>query len=356
MRFIVQLRNVVILFVLVLSIAVGACGGDPPAVAATDEPAGPPPVNVAAARVQTATLSERIELSGRLEPWVEVRVASELGGMVEEVAFQRGAYVKQGQVLARVGSDLHKASLDEAEALLAGAEATYKRALQLVERQAVPKQQAINATTEYEAARARVAQSRLRLERSVIRAPVGGIAITRDIEPGEVLAPGTVVTTLHRVDQLKAVVGIPDADIGLFKRSGTATVHVDAWPDRAFEGRIHFVAPSATGSTRTFPAEIAVGNQDGALRPGMIARVSLVRRSYEDAVVVPRDALQERDTGTVALLLDGDAARVRPVRLGAIDGDRVVVEEGISQGEWLIVSGQRGLVDGQRVQVVERQE
>jgi RND family efflux transporter MFP subunit len=352
----VQLRNVRLVLLLLLLVATAAGCTRDQAAAHTEEPTGPPPVNVAATRVQTASLSERIELSGRLEPWVEVRVASELGGLVEEVGFQKGAFVKQGQVLARVGSDMHEASLAEAEALLTGAEATYNRARQLVERQAVPKQQAINATTEYEAARARVAQTRLRLERSVIRAPVGGIAITRDIEPGEVLAPGTVVTTIHRVDQLKAVVGIPDADIGLFKRSGTATVHVDAWPDRHFEGRIHFVAPSATGSTRTFPAEIAVGNQDGALRPGMIARVSLVRRSYDAAVVVPRDALQERDTGTVAVLVDDDVARVRPVRLGAIDGDRVVIEDGIDAGEWLIVSGQRGLVEGQRVQVVERRQ
>jgi multidrug efflux pump subunit AcrA (membrane-fusion protein) len=88
----------------------------------------------------------------------------------------------------------------------------------------------------------------------------------------------------------------------------------------------------------------------------MIARVSLVRRSYPAAVVVPRDVLQERDTGTVAVLLDGDVARVRPVRLGAVEGDRVVIDEGLTAGEWLIVSGHRGLVDGQRVQVVERQE
>jgi membrane fusion protein, multidrug efflux system len=348
-------RNVRFVLLLLLLAGTAACGRDE-AAAHTEEPTGPPPVNVAAARVQTATLSERIELSGRLEPWVEVRVASELGGMVEEVSFQKGASIKQGQVLARIGSDMHQAALAEAEALLAGAEATYNRALQLVERQAVPRQQAINATAEYEAARARVAQNRLRLERSVIRGPVGGVAITRDIEPGEVLAPGTIVTTIHRVDQLKAVVGIPDNDIALFRRTGTARVHVDAWPGREFEGRMHFVAPSATGSTRTFPAEIAVDNRDRALRPGMIARVSLVRRSYPAAVVVPRDVLQERDTGTVAVLLDGDVARVRPVRLGAVEGDRVVIDEGLTAGEWLIVSGHRGLVDGQRVQVVERQE
>ena len=88
----------------------------------------------------------------------------------------------------------------------------------------------------------------------------------------------------------------------------------------------------------------------------MIARVSLTRRTYHAAVVVPRDVLQERDLGSVAIVLDDDVARVRVTSLGAIQGDRVVVEEGLAAGEWLIVSGHRGLVDGQRVQVVERRE
>lgn len=338
-----------------VTLAAAGCGER--AAAALPESADEPrAVNVAVVRVGTANLTERLELSGRLEPWTEVRIASELGGLVEQVSFEKGAPVRQGQILARVGSDLHAAALAEADAVLEGAEATYLRARQLVERQAIPTQQAISATSEYEAARARVAQHRLRLERSIIRAPVAGVAVTRDIEPGEVLSFGTVVTTIHELGRLKATVGIPENDIAHFRLGGAAMVRVDAWPDRAFDGRIHFVAPSATGSTRTFPAEIAIANRDGALRPGMIARVSLVRRAFTAAVVVPRDALQERDAGPVAVVLEGDAARVRPVVLGAIEGDRVLVEDGLSPGDWLIVSGQRGVVDGQRVKVVEQQE
>jgi membrane fusion protein, multidrug efflux system len=347
-----SVRALSLLSLVAAGLTAAACSSGEAARA--HEPHTPPPVNVAVAPVERTALTEHIELPGRLEPWLEVRVASELGGLVEHVGFQKGAFVKQGQVLARVGTDLHQAALEEAEALLAGAEATYDRARQLAARQAVPQQNAISATAEYEAARARVAQTRLRLDRSIVRAPVSGVAVARDIEPGEVLSPGTIVTTIHRLDRLKATVGIPENDIALFRKGGAATLRVDAWPGRQFDGRLDFLAPSGTGSTRTFPAEIAVENRDGALRPGMIARVSLVRRAFASALVVPRDALQERDDGTVAVVLDGDLARVRPVTLGATQGDRVLVEDGLTDGAWLIVSGHRGLVDGQRVNVVER--
>ena len=172
---------------LLLVLAGVACGTGNEVTADALSTPPPPPVNVAVARVASAQLTERVELSGRLEPWVEVQVSSELGGMVEQIGFEKGGFVTEGQVLAQVGTDLYAAALAEAEALLSGAESTYERATALVERQAVPRQTSIDAASVYEAAQARVTQSRLRLERSTVRAPVSGVAISRDVEPGEVL-------------------------------------------------------------------------------------------------------------------------------------------------------------------------
>jgi membrane fusion protein, multidrug efflux system len=337
-----------------LALSVTGCSGPSTTAAEEEAVVAPPPVNVTVAELEATSMAERISLSGRVEPWVEVRIAAELGGRVDEVGFQQGQRVASGQVLARVGADLHQAALAEAEAALTGAQATWDKTRQLFERQAVPRQDLITATSQYEVARAQVEQAKLRLDRSIVRAPIAGVAVTRDIEPGEILAPGTPITTLQRLDRVKATVGIPENDVALFRAGSAATVTVDAWPDRTFEGRMHFLAPAATGPTRTFPAEIALDNGDGALRPGMVARVTLVRRQHDSAIVVPREALQVRDQGNVAIVLEGDVARVRPVRLGAFEGDRVLVEEGLAPGDRLVVNGHRGLVDGQRVQVVEQ--
>ena len=180
------------------------------------------------------------------------------------------------------------------------------------------------------------------------------MAVDRDIEPGEVVSPGAPITVLHRVDRLKAVAGVPENDIVAFRVGGEATIEVDAFPGRTFEGRIHLIGPAAVDPSRTFPTEIAIDNPGGELRPGMIARVALVKRRLEDVVVVERDVLQDRDAGPVAVVADGGVARVRELTLGASEGNRVVVDEGLALGEWLIVTGQRGLIDGQGVDVVER--
>ncbi len=338
-----------------LAVTAGCGSGDAPSEAAPPAPASSaaPATTVEVRTLVPRTLIERVDLSGELEPWVQVSVSAELGGRVELVSFREGQHVRKGQVLARVGSDLFEAELAEARARLEGAQAIYEKSEQLFKREHLPRQELIAATSDLRAAEARVTGAALRLERSIIEAPISGVALSRDLEPGEVVSPGAPITVLYRVDRLKAVAGIPENDIAAFRVGGAATVEVDAFPGRTFEGRIHLIGPAAVGPSRTFPTEVAIDNRSGELRPGMIARVALVKRTLEDVVVVERDVLQDRDAGPVAVVADGGVARVREVTLGASEDNLVVVEAGLEAGELLIVTGQRGLIDGQAVEVVE---
>jgi RND family efflux transporter MFP subunit len=312
-----------------------------------------PAVSVEVEELAPQALIERLELSGELEPWLHVSVSAELGGTVESVGFREGQRVRQGQVLARVGADLFEAALAEARARLEGAEAIYEKTNELFKREHVPRQELIAATSALHAAQAQEKQAELRLERSVVEAPISGVAVSREVEPGEVVSPGAPITELYQIDRLKAVAGIPENDIAWFAVGGEASIEVDAFPGRTFEGRIHLIGPAAVGPSRTFPTEIAIDNPRRELRPGMIARVALVKRRLEDVIVLERDVLQDRDAGPVAIVADGGVARVRQLVLGASEGNRVVVEKGLEPGEKLIVTGQRGLIDGQAIEVRE---
>lgn len=327
---------------------VGCAHDETPATALANE--GPPPVNVSLEALQTAELTEWIELSASLEPWTEISVATELGGTVEAVGFERGDRVEAGHELARIGTDLLQAQLEEAEALLMGAEAHFDKTERLYAREAVPRQELLDATSRVDAARARVSLARLRRERSILRAPIAGVAVSRELDVGEFLLPGAPVTLLHRTDRLKASAGLPEAEVGFFHEGGRAVFTTPGVGD--VEGRLHLVGPAATGLSRTFPIEVALDNRGGRLRPGMLGRLRLVKRHVQDAVVVQRDALVERDDGLVAFVAEGDVARLRRVALGPADGGRVVVEQGLAVGERLVVLGARNLVDGQAIRVV----
>jgi len=342
----------VLLFFAAIPFVLSGCGPEEAAEAEANANPEPPPVNVSAIRLKPETLEDEVRLAGRLEPWVEVQVSTELGGTVQEIGFEKGRRVAKGRVLARVGTDLLQAALAEAKAALGHAEAEYNKVTELFDREAVPRQDLTAATSNYHAEQARVEQARLRVERSIIRAPISGIAISREIELGEFLPAGTLVTTIHQVSRLKAVIGIPEDDISYFDVGAKASIEVDAYPEREFTGALQFLSPAATGQNRTFPGEISIENPDGDLRPGMIVRVYLTKQVFEGVIVVPRDAVLERDTGYVAFVYRDGRAELRNVKTGPSEGDDIVVLEGLKPGDELIVTGHRNLVQGQPVRSV----
>lgn len=332
------------------------CGQDDGFAAEPETAAAAPDTRpiVEAAVIASGFLADVLEIAGRLEPRAEVMVSSELGGAVEEVRFDKGDRVERGALLARVGSDLLRAALAEAEAELEGARLDYVQAKQLVEREASPRQDFLGAEVNVKRFEARVEAARLRLTRSEITAPVSGVIVQRDIEPGEVLGPGSPVAVLHDTAVLRATIGIPETDISFFSVGSPAAVSLDAYPDRSFDGRITYIAPTATRPRRSFEAEVEVENADGTLRSGLIVRTGLQRRVFEDAVVVARDALVERDGILHAFVLEDGTAGLRSITLGPDEDDRVVITAGLEVGETLITNGHRDLVDGQPVRVASR--
>ena len=329
------------------------CGQDDGFAAEPETAAAAPDTRpiVEAAVIASGFLADVLEIAGRLEPRAEVMVSSELGGAVEEVRFDKGDRVERGALLARVGSDLLRAALAEAEAELEGARLDYVQAKQLVEREASPRQDFLGAEVNVKRFEARVEAARLRLTRSEITAPVSGVIVQRDIEPGEVLGPGSPVAVLHDTAVLRATIGIPETDISFFAVGSPAAVSLDAYPDRSFDGRITYIAPTATRPRRSFEAEVEVENADGTLRSGLIVRTGLQRRVFEDAVVVARDALVERDGILHAFVLEDGTAGLRSITLGPDEDDRVVITAGLEVGETLITNGHRNLIDGQPVRV-----
>ena len=332
------------------------CGQDDGFAAEPETAAAAPDTRpiVEAAVIASGFLADVLEIAGRLEPRAEVMVSSELGGAVEEVRFDKGDRVERGALLARVGSDLLRAALAEAEAELEGARLDYVQAKQLVEREASPRQDFLGAEVNVKRFEARVEAARLRLTRSEITAPVSGVIVQRDIEPGEVLGPGSPVAVLHDTAVLRATIGIPETDISFFSVGSPAAVSLDAYPDRSCDGRITYIAPTATRPRRSFEAEVEVENADGTLRSGLIVRTGLQRRVFEDAVVVARDALVERDGILHAFVLEDGTAGLRSITLGPDEDDRVVITAGLEVGETLITNGHRDLVDGQPVRVASR--
>jgi RND family efflux transporter MFP subunit len=113
------------------------------------------------------------------------------------------------------------------------------------------------------------------------------------------------------------------------------------------------VSSKADPATRTYQAEIRVANPDALLKPGMLADIKLITRTMNDVVTIPGDAIIERDGESVVFVVDGNTASRRKLSVSERIGDRVVITDGVNPGEFLVVVGQHGLSDGNKVIITE---
>ena len=114
-----------------------------------------------------------------------------------------------------------------------------------------------------------------------------------------------------------------------FEEGAPVTVTIDALPEQEFQGCIHYIATVADPMTRTFTAEVEVDNSEGLIKPGMIARAGLVRRVYEDAIVVPIFATVLLDQQRYVLVEEDGVAKLKAIETGVIQGNVVQITEGL---------------------------
>jgi HlyD family secretion protein len=279
--------------------------------------------------VVEGALVVKVSATGNLKPKRQVDVGSELSGTVTEVTVEENDRVTRGQVLARL--DLSRlqdavaksraalaaaaAAVEQARATVAETRATVSRYRQVAELSGgkVPSQaerdgaEAAQARAEAAeaSARAAVVQARAELQsdrtnlgKAAIRSPVDGVVLSRAVDPGQTVASSlqavTLFTLAEDLKRMELKVSVDEADVGQVRVGQAASFTVDAYPGRRYAGVITRVAYASTTSSNvvSYPAVIAVANDDLSLRPGMTAAAEIVTLTRERARLVPNAALR----------------------------------------------------------------
>jgi membrane fusion protein (multidrug efflux system) len=336
-----------------------ACqGGDPPEGSVAPEPPRPAVATAApvreAIRVEVARLdqsSARISfrLPGEVEGAREAMLGAALGGFVERVFVREGEEVRRGQTLVRVDSQTHQARLDQALVAERNARRELDRARALGD--ALAPSQLEAAESLVLAAEAATRLARVGVTRSTITAPFSGVTVAVEVEQGEVAPPGAPLIRLVQLDPVKVTLTVSDRDV-VALREGMEALVTTAARAEVFTGRIVRLALAADASSRAFEVEVEVPNAQGRLLPGMIANVEVREEAATSELVVPQDWVVTKLDGLGVFIEDNGVARFRPVALGTVIRDQIVVESGLTAGERVVTTGQRMLVDGDPVLVV----
>jgi RND family efflux transporter MFP subunit len=312
--------------------------------------------------INTSGPGGTIEYVGLITAHRKVKVASELGGTIEKIYFEKGNQVIKGEPLAEIGTTgLHleaqmaAAAYSEAKAAQFEAENNFARARRLYEIGAISESNFDSAKSSVEIARANrekaktaLAISEDRLRKSRIHAPCDGVISLRDVEEGEVIPPGTIITQVVDLDQLKIKMSMSEKDIKILEKHQRFPFSIDAIPGETFYCSLFFISPTADPQMRSFPLELMLENKDTRMADGMTARVKFPIAEEKKTIKIPTAWLSE-ENGKIGLFVINDGKAVfRNVSLGSYYDQRVEILSGVTDQE-LVITNPAGVKSGDPV-------
>ena len=383
-----------------------SCGRGRSPEAAAEAKAGaaalnpPPPVDVTTAPAITRSLQRGVEVVGSLAADEEVVVSAQAPGELAQLNVDFGGFVKQGQVIALIDQRDSKLRVEQAEATLrqtmarlgmnngekfdpdrtadvrvAKAQLDWEkmnldRQAKLVENGDVSRALFDQANTTYSLAKARyqaavdavnqqlalVEQQRAALNLAkkavtdtVVRSPINGSVKEKHTSRGSYLPVNGRIVTLVKINPLRLRADIPEYAAASVRIGQTMTLTVEAFPDRAFTGRVVRIGASLNEQTRSLTIEAEVTNLNNLLRPGMFAKSTLVTAKDAPAVMVPLRAVQNIAGLNKVFVIDNGRASERIVKTGTSDGDLIEVVAGVKSGESVATSNLDRLQEGSAV-------
>jgi RND family efflux transporter MFP subunit len=329
----------------------------------------PRPALVPAAPVARGDVEQKILLTGSIRARSSVAVVPELAGRVEAVHVKLGDAVRAGQALATLDHDDiawqakgARAAVELARANLQGARVEHARTKVLHDGGMLPPAQLDAAAVRLAVAEAQLAQAEAaaglaeeQVRKARIATPISGVVARRSVDVGAQVGPQAPVFAVEDVSSLKLESAVDAAEWARLGPGAAAEVTVDARPGESFRGVVSARSPSLDPATRRATVEIEIENASGKLLPGMFARAVVAGGRVEDALVVPREAVVDGAGGAVVWRLAGGKAEAVKPRLGASDGRRVVVLEGLDEGDVVATAGQASLAHGAPAESAESQ-
>jgi membrane fusion protein (multidrug efflux system) len=256
------------------------------------------------------------------------------------------------QDLLRLDSRTQTAAVSRAEVNWRQAEDDLKRWQALKAAGSVSSLEYESVLNRRDLARIALDEARTEYDRCLVHSPIDGRLEERTVEVGEMVSPGVPVFRVVKTDRVKVVVEVPERDVNALRVGEEVRFEADSLRGMSFTGTVAFVASVADLQSNTFRIELLVNNPRGLLKPGMIARVAVLRGIIRGAVTVPLSALVPIKGQYIAYVVEGGRAVRRVVKLDTVVDVLAVVQEGLKPGEQVVVEGQRLVMDGTAVTVM----
>ena len=324
-----------------------------PGDGAKDDEDETPPVPVETSKPVRGDVFAVYSGTAPIEAFAEADVIAKVEGVVEQILFEEGDDVAEGEVLARLDGDRLRLELNESRARLDKMRADFERNKELREKGLLSEGDFEKLRFDLEALEASYNLASLELDYTQIRAPIDGVVSERYVKIGTTIRVGDRAFKVTSFEPLVAYMHVPEREYRQIRAGQPVAIDIDALAGERIFAEVTRISPVVDPQTGTFKITIEIRDEERRIKPGMFGRMSIVYDVHENVLQIPRSAvIEDRGDETIFIVENGEAVR-RVVQTGYGSEGMVEITDGLGDEDEVVTVGHVGLKPGAKVKVID---
>ncbi len=284
-------------------------------------------------------------------------ISPEISGQVKTIHVHEGDYVKKGQLLVSLNSDIIESNIKELETNLELAKTLYQKQEELWKQQIGSEIQYLEAKNKKESLESKLNSLYIQLAKSKIKAPITGIVDLINVKEGELAMPGAQIIQMVNISTFYVNADISEKFISVIKKGSPLKVSFPSFPDWKIDTKVYRIGSVINQSNRTFRVQAKIYNKNNMLKPNMLAKITFLDFEVDKALVVPSIIIKKDFKGSYLYIVAKDdkgyIAQKKYVKTSLSNDEGTMITEGISEGDKVIVKGYNLVKDGIAINVID---
>ena len=305
--------------------------------------------------VEVEDFKRYVEIQGSVQADDVVMASSETGGRILKMSWKEGDYIKRGALVATTDMEAVNKQIAELETSLELANQVYERQKRLWDQNIGSEIQFLQAKNNKEALEKSLETVKFNLTKANVYAPISGFVDRVFLNAGEMASPGAPIIQILNTAKVKVVASVPERYLSAVKRGEIVTVKFPAL-EKEMQSRVTLLGRSIDPANRTFPVEINISNPNGVYKPNLLASVLINDFTTPNAITIPLEIVQQEVSGKDYVYVkdvndDGAFAKKVYIKTGESYEGEIIVEEGLTGEEEVIIEGARNITAGESIEV-----
>ena len=306
--------------------------------------------------ISPESFTHYLDINGSVESELNAMVSPEINGMIKSINVVEGQYVKKGDLLANIDTDITLKSIEEVKTQLELAKTIYKKQKELWNQKIGSEIQYLQAKSNKEAMENKLETLNAQIKMAALTAPFDGYVETVFQKVGEIGSPGRQLVHLVNLNKLKVIADISESYIPYIKVGDSVEISFPTFPQIKLKEPISVIGSVINANNRTVKIQLQIHNNQKLLKSNILANIKLVDDFKDSAIVIPSIVVKNDANGRNYIYMVADRedvliAQKKYIKIGKSYGNKTVVTEGLSLGEKLIIQGYNLVKNGSVISI-----